>query len=617
MQLIVVGMHRSGTSVLARLLNLMGAYFGVEGIGTGANEENPKGFWERRDVRALNDRMLHSVGCDWNRVSRFDASKIPTASLAEFEKRASQIVLSMDANRPWFIKEPRLCLLLPLWRRVMESPLCIHILRHPLEVAASLMTRNQIPIPAGLALWEFYNRSALAGMEGLENFVVRHRDLMDRPVETVAETFEQLKSRGVRRLTLPSDSEVRSFLSDELYREREGDPRLGEFAKVEQVRMFDLWSADKPSSGVFHEDLSPSDMAALSNYESSLGPMRPANAVAKRPPEAELAELRVAADAKERENQALSAQLHQRQAELERMIQQSSFLKTEFQALREGSLSREASSGELLFNLQKMLADRDQSLQEAELSLERAQEALQARDRDGAFLSKQMADTLRVVEQLTKQYSESQDIVAKLKVDVAEARMCAVSKQASDSLQRAGLEAAKRGMRAEIEVLQLRISGLEEDLQSKAEEASLFKQVADFYVAELSRLDGEMIRLRSSFSWKITLPMRLIRARLRRFRGANSCEPVSTLDVIRNSKWFDADWYAAKYPDVRESGVSPEVHFLTKGAADARKPSGDFDTAYYIKQNPDVVAAKQNPLIHFILYGEREGRLPRPKSVAD
>ena len=55
MQLIVLGMHRSGTSVLARLLNLMGAYFGPEGSSTGANEENHKGFWERRDVRNLND----------------------------------------------------------------------------------------------------------------------------------------------------------------------------------------------------------------------------------------------------------------------------------------------------------------------------------------------------------------------------------------------------------------------------------------------------------------------------------------------------------------------------------------------------------------------------------
>ena len=58
MQLIVLGMHRSGTSLVARMLNLMGVYFGPEGIGTNANEENPKGFWERRMALALFGREL-------------------------------------------------------------------------------------------------------------------------------------------------------------------------------------------------------------------------------------------------------------------------------------------------------------------------------------------------------------------------------------------------------------------------------------------------------------------------------------------------------------------------------------------------------------------------------
>lgn len=50
MQLMVLGMHRSGTSVLTRVLNMMGAYFGPEGIIAATNDENPKGFWERRDA---------------------------------------------------------------------------------------------------------------------------------------------------------------------------------------------------------------------------------------------------------------------------------------------------------------------------------------------------------------------------------------------------------------------------------------------------------------------------------------------------------------------------------------------------------------------------------------
>src|SRR3982751_6814815 len=110
MQLIVTGMHRSGTSVLARLLNLMGVYFGTEGKSTGANKENPKGFWERRDVRTLNDDLLFSIGCDWNRISTLDLSRVSPAMQRDFDARAFRIVLDLDAHRPWLLKEPRLCL---------------------------------------------------------------------------------------------------------------------------------------------------------------------------------------------------------------------------------------------------------------------------------------------------------------------------------------------------------------------------------------------------------------------------------------------------------------------------------------------------------------------------
>ncbi|MBK6855810.1 MAG: hypothetical protein IPG97_04435 [Microthrixaceae bacterium] len=71
MQLVILGMHRSGTSGVTRLLNMAGAYFGPPGIATDANEENPKGFWERRDVRALCDGLLQGAGFDWFRLGGF------------------------------------------------------------------------------------------------------------------------------------------------------------------------------------------------------------------------------------------------------------------------------------------------------------------------------------------------------------------------------------------------------------------------------------------------------------------------------------------------------------------------------------------------------------------
>jgi hypothetical protein len=61
MQTLILGMHWSGISMVVRLLNMTGVYFAPEGISTGSNEENPKGFWERRHVRALNAKLPEAI----------------------------------------------------------------------------------------------------------------------------------------------------------------------------------------------------------------------------------------------------------------------------------------------------------------------------------------------------------------------------------------------------------------------------------------------------------------------------------------------------------------------------------------------------------------------------
>jgi hypothetical protein len=110
MQIFVIGMHRSGTSMVARLLNLMGAYFGPEGISTGSGQENPKGFWERKDVRALNNQILYAANSDWDRVSDFSLEKIASQDLDTINQQLQRLILELDAHRPWFLKEPRFCL---------------------------------------------------------------------------------------------------------------------------------------------------------------------------------------------------------------------------------------------------------------------------------------------------------------------------------------------------------------------------------------------------------------------------------------------------------------------------------------------------------------------------
>ena len=81
--LLLLGMHRSGTSAVARALNLCGAWAGKPDDLTGANIENPWGFWERRDVRHICDELLRSMGGDWWKVAQLDVSSVPHAVASE------------------------------------------------------------------------------------------------------------------------------------------------------------------------------------------------------------------------------------------------------------------------------------------------------------------------------------------------------------------------------------------------------------------------------------------------------------------------------------------------------------------------------------------------------
>jgi glycosyltransferase involved in cell wall biosynthesis len=234
MQIIVLGMHRSGTSSVTRLLNLVGAYFGPEGMATDPNAENPKGFWERRDIRAVCDGLLQDSGFDWWRVADFSVDRIPDeireARVDEFRK----IVFHLDAHRPWVIKEPRLCLLMPVLRPVFEAPVFVHVVREPLEVAESLEARNGFPIPVGLSLWEVYTASAYAATVADPSVFVSYDALVRDPVRTTQQLVADLVEAGAHELHVPVPHEVTAFVETNLRRQRRDDRERDEYLNAAQ-----------------------------------------------------------------------------------------------------------------------------------------------------------------------------------------------------------------------------------------------------------------------------------------------------------------------------------------------------------------------------------------------
>ena len=255
MQLIVLGMHRSGTSTVTRLINLMGGYFGPEAISLGANIDNPKGFWERRDVFELDTAILASAQADWFRLGHFRLDKIPATALARFQDKAGEILHDLDAHRPWVIKDPRMCILFPLWRKLLEAPICIFVHRQPIQVAQSLQTRNGFPLSFGLALWERYTLDALRGAAELPVISVRYEEIMRNPLAATQKLYEKLQSLGVSGLHIPSDKEILDFIDPALHRNTGGIDLENSIINVSQKTLAEAVTADVQSLLAKAQDL--------------------------------------------------------------------------------------------------------------------------------------------------------------------------------------------------------------------------------------------------------------------------------------------------------------------------------------------------------------------------
>ncbi len=80
------------------------------------------------------------------------------------------------------------------------------------------------------------------------------------------------------------------------------------------------------------------------------------------------------------------------------------------------------------------------------------------------------------------------------------------------------------------------------------------------------------------------------------------------LEVIRNSSFFDPEFYLETNPEVKAAGLDPALHYLQSGASRGLNPGPSFSTKDYLHQNPDVAKANANALLHYELYGRSEGR---------
>ncbi len=216
--LIVLGMHRSGTSAMAGVLAQLGA--ALPKALMPPTDANPKGYFESVEAYRLNDAVLASAGSSWDDPAPFDVAWYRSPSFQDYRLRAAKVIgKEFGVSKLFVLKDPRICRLLPFWRQTLADlavrPLHVCIHRHPREVASSLSRREGWPETVGILLWLRHVLDAEADSRGQPRVFVSYDMLLSDWRRAVDRIREGLHVTWPRQPDSAA-GEIDDFLSGEL-----------------------------------------------------------------------------------------------------------------------------------------------------------------------------------------------------------------------------------------------------------------------------------------------------------------------------------------------------------------------------------------------------------------
>lgn len=177
MPVCILGMHRSGTSMVTHLLHTCGLYLGDPSDLLPPSDENPLGYWENRLFVHFNDELLAALDGSWDSPPVLLPDWPEDPRLKALQHRAQGLVTAFRGNEPWGWKDPRNTLTLAFWRRLFGDDLRVIVcMRSPIEAAQSI-SRRQVagaPVPRALELWQIYHETLLQFLP--DNALFTHYD---------------------------------------------------------------------------------------------------------------------------------------------------------------------------------------------------------------------------------------------------------------------------------------------------------------------------------------------------------------------------------------------------------------------------------------------------------
>ena len=244
--ILILGMHRSGTSALAGTLQRLGVRLSAKLLPS--DMHNVTGYGESQEINLLMEKLLNAAGSRWHDWLPFSPAAAPPQQMLEITGALRATVLLEGGEADLFgIKDPRICRMVPLWidllRDIGREPLAVLVFRHPLAVARSLTIRDGMPFDKALLLWLRHVIDAERGTRSIPRVFVTYQGLLRDWRETARKVGSALQITW----PIPPDAaaaEMEQFLSGDhnhhvLDEQAEigGAPWFGEAWKLIQKRV--------------------------------------------------------------------------------------------------------------------------------------------------------------------------------------------------------------------------------------------------------------------------------------------------------------------------------------------------------------------------------------------
>lgn len=603
---LVLGMHRSGTSALARVLSLLGCDLPKTLVE--ATSSNEAGHWESLPIDRFNDRILDSAGSSWWDWMPFNPGWYSSPKASEFKDEALSLLNDeFGGSRLFVLKDPRICRFAPFWIDALKTagirPAVIMQIRNPLEVADSLSRRDGFPVALGELLWLRNVLEAEAATRAIPRYCTSYDALLSGWQRIATASQEALKLSWPR-LSLRSGAEIDAFLSGQLrHHKREAaslldNPLLSHWLR-DTFATLNRWA----ESGEASDDLSILDriraeLDAAAPAFSQLVSLGKYSADKAKTLETKLQLIQHKLDAAEsalEAKQELIASLEQERVKAAEAIDRLAKAEAELATLRAETQSHRNALDEArgqLSHVRSELAQRHAEADDATRQLREVEQRLSAE----IDAERQR----RAAEEAEQQQRHAQELLAERERYAAEIH-------AEQGRHVEELLGERERHAAELRTEQERHAGeLLGERERHRKELTDYRSRTDREIEELRRLKSDAdARISERFSETAALTRMLSeRERQARLSDEKAARLRAVSTVMLNGT-------ASRSLKGRLAALVPAAIRLRKQMARLRR-ARIFDAEAYLAANPDVAEAGVDPLWHYLNHGIDEGRQLQP-----